>query len=371
MANFQGDLGLRVSQARNRAGMTQEALASASGIPRSAIAKIELGLRRVGAVELVDLAGALGQRVEWLLTDAPAAVVAHRTRLDPELNVATIDKELERIARDARLVFELHPGLVPVEVPRQEIPASNKDAEALAKRARKLAGLKDSEVVEDTSVTASRLGLFAFSAPLGPETADAASTRVGAGGVALVNSTNAVGRRRLALAHELGHFLIRDDYTVDWRIAEHAASDRTETLLDRFARAFLLPDKALGRQWVEVRDEHSVRTSAVIIASRFHVDMSTLASRLRELNIAGVDETNSIYGVKTGKADITGYDLKVTYEMEGRTVAPAYAKAILEAYLKERISADRATDLLYGTFDFAELPERGVRHADEIWSLFS
>ncbi len=80
---------------------------------------------------------------------------------------------------------------------------------------------------------------------LGPESADAASIMLVDGGVALVNGCLHVGRRRLAVVHELAHYLFADEYTVDWKIAEDAA-DTWEARLDRFARAMLF---ATGRNW--------------------------------------------------------------------------------------------------------------------------
>ena len=68
------------------------------------------------------------------------------------------------------------------------------------------------------------------------------------GGVCLVNSHNKVGRRRLALAHELGHYLLQDEYTVDWRVTDGGVG--LESRLDRFARALLLPAQGLR----EMRD---------------------------------------------------------------------------------------------------------------------
>jgi Zn-dependent peptidase ImmA (M78 family)/DNA-binding XRE family transcriptional regulator len=365
------DVGTRIAKARDLAGLTQEQLAAASGVPRTVIAKIERSHRRVGALELVDIAGGLGIRVEWLLSEAPAGVVAHRTRLDPELDVASIDQELEKVARDASLVFELDSSLVPPTIPVEQVPTTSAEAESLAKKARSLAKLKADQPVYDLVGTAAKLGLFAFSAPLGADTADAASTIVAPGGVALINSTNSVGRRRLALAHELGHYFVRDDYAVDWRVAEHSSSDKTEVLLDRFARAFLLPAPALGARWKQALDLHSVRTAAVITASHFNVDMSTLARRLVETNFASHDESNAIRGVKTLKADIVEHDLKVTYEMAGRSVSVAYAKSVLRMYSAERISAERALDVLFGAFAGEDLPPLQEPHADEIWSLLS
>ena len=63
----------------------------------------------------------------------------------------------------------------------------------------------------------SGIGLLAFSRDVGKDTADAGTILLRRGGVSLINSHMKVGRRRLALAHELGHYLVADDYTVDGR----------------------------------------------------------------------------------------------------------------------------------------------------------
>lgn len=44
-----GTIGRRIADARGRAGLTQEELARAIGLDRSALAKIETGIRRVTA----------------------------------------------------------------------------------------------------------------------------------------------------------------------------------------------------------------------------------------------------------------------------------------------------------------------------------
>ena len=83
---------------------------------------------------------------------------------------------------------------------------------------------------------------------LGVDAADAATILLRSGGSSLVISDNKVGRRRLALAYELGHYLAQDQYTVDWRVADQANED-IEARLDRFARSFLLPEAGLRESW--------------------------------------------------------------------------------------------------------------------------
>ncbi|MBW9110151.1 helix-turn-helix domain-containing protein [Microbacterium ureisolvens] len=369
MADSSAAVGARVAQARESANMTQQQLAVESGIERTALAKIERGLRRVGALELVDIAGALGVRVEWLLTDAPAAVVAHRTRQDPDLELASIDKHLERIARDVAVVCGLVPSLTSDQLDARDLPKTGSEAEALAESTRKAAGLNPTEPVPHLVDTVARVGLLAFSMPLGAETADAASTLLESGAVALINSTNSVGRRRLALAHELGHYLVKDDYTVDWSVADHAGSDRTEILLDRFARAFLAPKLGFTRFWNDVRSRHDLRTAAVLTGSEFNIDMSTIARRLLELELASSDDAQNIRSVRTTKADIVEYNLKVTYELDGTTLSSAYVKSLLGLYSNERLSAERTLQLLLGTFDRDDLPPLRTVRDDELWSL--
>lgn len=177
----------------------------------------------------------------------------------------------------------------------------------------------------------------------------------------------AVGRRRLALAHELGHYLIADEYTVDWRVGTRTDSHRTEFLLDAFARALLMPADSLLRQWGELVERESVRVAAVRIASMYRVDMSTLAARLSDLELATRDQLSLIRDTRTTYADIIENDLAVSFDLEGTTLPRRYEKAVLALFRSERISAERAIDLLHGTVKEAGLPA-GRLHSP-VWTV--
>ena len=71
-------VGERVAEARAESGLTQAQLASAVGLERSALAKIETGVRRVSAVELVAIARELRRRVEWFVEPGPPSIVSYR-----------------------------------------------------------------------------------------------------------------------------------------------------------------------------------------------------------------------------------------------------------------------------------------------------
>lgn len=371
MAQYSEIVGARIAEARERRGLTQRDLADESGIERSALAKVERGLRGVGALELAALARALDTRLEWFLSDEPRALASHRVGVDAGLSLSTIDKELERLARDVEFVTSLDAALLEGAVDPLEAPASGVAAEDLAGRARGMCGLDARAPVHALDEAMTGLGLLVFSIPLGKETADAATTLLERGAVALVNSALAVGRRRLAAAHELGHYLIADDYTVDWRVGDHSGSERTEVLLDRFARSFLAPREGLSQTWVDARSNHDLRTSAVLAASRFRIDMSTLARRLQELDLANEAECGEVRNFRTTKADIVDHELVVPYDLGGSALPRKYERAVLTLYRGERISAERALSLLRGTFQPEDLPPVRPAHEGEIWSIVS
>jgi Zn-dependent peptidase ImmA (M78 family) len=245
-------------------------------------------------------------------------------------------------------------------------PSTHAQAEELAVRIRTERECKPGEPIGDLVSFVADVGLMAFSFDLGADTADAGTVLLRDGGVCLVNSHNRIGRRRLALAHELGHYLVADQYTVDWRVADQNGD--IEARLDRFARALLLPEAGLRAVWLEHRMSQDIREAAVLTASEYRVDMATLARRLRELGLIDADVAASIRQVSTTRTDIIEFGLNVPTEMEGTTLPVVFQKAVLRLFRDERISRERALILLQGTFDDDDLPARRPRREDEIWT---
>src|SRR5262249_27063081 len=149
-----------------------------------------------------------------------------------------------------------------------------------------------------------------------------------AGGVSVINGDLRVGRRRLALAHELGHYLIADPYTTDWRVASTEA-DALEAHLDRFARALLLPEADLRERWAQwiTTPGETLRDAAVGAGSHYQVDMATLARRLTELGLVDPGQINDIREVQTKKADIVEKNLVVPRELEPVSLPRTYEQA--------------------------------------------
>lgn len=372
-------LGERIREARKRADLSQEDLGRMVDLDRTAVNKIEGGFRRVTALELSDIATATGVRMSTFFEEPLPAIVSHRSSQGLDTADSQIDALLSKLAGEVEFVRSLGAGpldlLASGAVPDGGVAqlSSNEEAEALASKARTLMGLAEDAPIESVTEGVAQLGLLAFSRDIGKDTADAGTILLRRGGVSLINSHMKVGRRRLALAHELGHYLVADDYTVDWRMVDQRdQSVPREALFDRFARALLLPAVAVGREWREWSARSGERSAAIRLASEFRVDMATLATRLRELGLADAEAAKSVRTCHTTKSDIVEMNLHVPLEeLQGTTVPQPFAAAVLQLVKAERISRERALDLLQGTFDESELPRPRERRSDEIWNFVS
>ena len=360
------DLGARIAAARHDLGLTQAACAERVGLDRSALAKIETGRRRVSATELVQLAQALEMRVEWFFEDAPQAVLSRRNAAEPGAPSPAVDRFTERIVREVEFLQSAG-GIELAATPEMEFPMSPEQAEDAATEARRMMGYGYDQPATELGERVAELGVLAFSWKFGETGADGASVLLGCGGVAVVNGSCQTGRRRLTLAHELGHCLFGDEYSTDWRVAE-APSAKQEGRIDRFARALLLPAPLMKDRW---RGGEDVRVDALRLASEFRVDMTTLARRLDELGVASPQELAKVRATRTRRSDIVELGLVVADELSPPLLPRAYVKAVLNSYRREEISSARAQGLLINTWDEDDLPDLPSLPADAVWSFVS
>ncbi|MFC0006968.1 helix-turn-helix domain-containing protein [Micromonospora siamensis] len=363
-------MGRRIAEARARTGLTQEELAAQISIDRSALAKIEKGSRRVSALELARIAHVLQERIEWFVLDTPPAIVSHRNVTEPGAASPAIDQVAERIAWHVEFVDKNDDRLALVSPEFMARPRSPEEVEKAAATARRLLRLDTSEPCFDVSKRLAHVGLFTFAFDLGADAADAASLHLRQGGIALINGHLHVGRRRLAAAHEFGHYLFADEYTVDWRVGESEDDAAWEARLDRFGRALLLPPQAVRASWSTLRSQgDDLRTASVKLASAFRVDMSTLARRLLELELVPPSEAHRVRQTRTTRADIIEFNLLVNDELAAPHLPQAYQAAVLRLYRQETVTAARATDLLFDTWDEDDLPELPKLPQSAVWNL--
>lgn len=361
------DLAARITEYRVRAGLRQQDLAQAAGLDRTALAKIENGQRRVTALELDALANALEIRIDWFFELPAEALVAYRSALDPEAPTSSMDQLVESASRNASLVLDLAEESFPPLVGEPRELRGRTDAESFAASARGWMGVSRDEPLMHIGDVAVKAGILTFTNDLGPNAPEAASLVGASAGVAVVNGHLRVGRRRLAAAHEIGHLLTRDGYRVDWRI-DAPDQQEWETRLDQFARALLLPERALQIAWARSY-EGGIREAAIRVASEYQVDMATLSRRLLDLDLASSAEANSIRQLRTSRSDIISFDLVVREDLVAPYAPRAYQQAVLRLYQADRLSSDRTADLLMGTLSEADLPARPPLPENAAWSL--
>lgn len=345
------DLGRRVAQGRDAAGLTQAELAEAIGIDRTAVAKIESGARRVSATELVALASVLDRPVDWFVIESPSAVVSRRQ--DPAVGgrSRSLDAYVERISRDAE--FLLGEGVLSArERHSLPMPMDYAQAEALAESARSLMGVPRGPLM-DLQAAVENVGLLGFSLDLGAENGDGAYISLDGWGVAVVNGSVDPGRRRFDLAHELGHHLVGDAYAPELDVM---TDGQTERMLNAFVPYVLMPREDITEVWADF-SQADRRLGAIAIATRFRASWTAVCSHLCNLGLIDTEERGSLSGAPPRKGDMLELGERWVTELEPPSVPPDYGRRVVGAYRTGKLTAAKSIDLLWGTIQERDLPE--------------
>jgi hypothetical protein len=173
-------------------------------------------------------------------------------------------------------------------------------------------------------------------------------------GVAVVNGEIDPGRRRATLAHELGHHLFGDAYSVDWGTDTSA----TEQALDAFAGFLLLPRVGVSERWQALRTEYTARQSAIVISAEFRVNWSSALRHLRQYELITRDEKILLESRSPTRADYLECGVRVSEELQPPYIPTGVAAAAIRAYRSHRISGERVIAMLRGQVHIDELPAR-------------
>lgn len=345
-------LGERLLRAREVAGMTQDGLGRSVNLDRTAISRLEAGERKLSVPELVAIAAVLGRPLSYFVSPPVPAVVSRRTdTTQAHETTHALDIELETFAADVGALMEM--GLV-IPTGRPAVGRTPRDhaaAEQLALASRRLLGLGD-RAIQDLGETCQRLGLHVFSAALGAGGPDGGCVEVGDDpdvlGVAVINGDAPAGRRRMTLAHELGHWLCGDTY--DMR-----ASVDDERMLNAFAIYFLAPRSGVVEVWN--RDPHgSTRDRALAVGAAFRLSWSAVVSHLRNLGLVDHLERSALIADEPRAGDYLRLGLSWVDEFAAPHLSPGFVAACLDGYVTGRLTSSRTIELLRHTLPAEELP---------------
>ena len=360
-------LGERLARARDAAGMTQEGLGRAVHLDRTAISRLEAGDRKLSVPELVAIAAALGRPLSYFVSPPVPAVVSRRS--DPTQAHETthaLDIELETFAADLRTLVEMA-LVVPVGRPVSErTPRDHVAAEILAQTCRRSLSFEN-EPIQDLGETCERLGLHSYSAPLGSGGPDGGCVEVGDGpdvvGAAVVNGDAPAGRRRMTLAHELGHWVSGDAY-------DQGASADDERMISSFAIHFLAPRAGVQEVWGR-NPERVIRDRALAVGAMFRLSWSAAVGQLRNLGLIDSRQRAALIDDEPRSGDYKRLGLSWTDELASPYVSPGFASACLNGYVSGRLTESRCLELLRSTVAEPDLPRQQPMTLDDLRQSFT
>ena len=297
--------------ARKSLGMTQQEVASALGISRSAISLIESGKRRVSSSELAQLANLYHKTISELLDSEAVSTpdgfaVLFRAKEISKEDRMQIAEFQDLCKRYAALEKRIYGRLLEWKVPSYKRPSpylsyyrQRRAAEELAIKERRRLGLGIAPI-KDIFTLLEKQGVRIFNLPLSHRISGGSTYSEEFGPCILINANHSI-RRVFTATHEYFHCLVDRDIVAN--VCEESnyrkRQSRKESIAEYFAECFLMPRESVVESYY-VYTGYGNRTDAtdVVLLSRdFGVSYSAMLVRLKNLNLV----TNSDY-VELGKA---------------------------------------------------------------------
>jgi Zn-dependent peptidase ImmA (M78 family)/DNA-binding XRE family transcriptional regulator len=351
--------GDRLKLARKKAGFSLRTLSEVldGRVSAQAIGKYERGAIMPSSGTLLALAKTLEVSLDYLMGTQIHAIEGVAFRKKSETSVkdrarveAAVIEHVERY-----LTIENILGLDSAEwhrpVDQQRID-SIKDAAELAKQVREAWQLGESPIPNMTELLEEHgLKVLITSLPDGVPGMTCMIQRSGdfpSLPVIVVNKKHALERRRLTLAHELGHRLIADRSPV-----EH------EKAANYFASAFLVPENHLKRAIGEHRKALGY-AELVQLKRMYRLGAAALLVRLRDIGI--IADSTLVYAFKTFANDWRRKEpgpLEEESQRGTREPAQRFERLCYWALAEKFISPSKASELLQRPLKQIEIAMKG------------
>lgn len=289
----QAEVGERLKVAREAAKITQAQAAEVIGVARTTLVAIEGGQRRVRLQEVQTLARLYGTSVNGLLRQgALKAALAPRFRK----LVTGADEDSDSAAHllanlveaEAELENLLGVHRVRNDPPERPILGGNVvvQAEQDALELRQWLGLGNRPVQDMASLLELELGVRVYVRRLRGRVSGLFAYHEQFGACMLFNADHPRERRAFTAAHELGHFVSTRREPEILHLGE-AETSREERYANAFARAFLMPPRAVMQKFKEVTAGASklARRHVIVLAHFFAVSREAMVRRLEEIEL--------------------------------------------------------------------------------------
>ena len=408
-------LGNRLRMARERRGLSQQAVATALDLPRTAVTNIESGSRTVSTLELTRLAELYGYSAAVFLgaNEEPGAedlaVVLHRAL--PEMEHApAVERAVQRVldlycegAVLRRLLDHTTEQAIPTYAANMTaVGDAIRQGENVAQEERRRLGLGTAPI-RSIAAFISDQGIWTAATKL-PDSLSGLFVHHPTVGLAiLVNRQHWPVRRHFSYVHEYAHALFDRSETVMTTRRENA-SELMEKRANAFAAAFLMPPGGVAEHLTQINKGHPSRLAQIIfdvatnskieaeirprpgsqaityqdvagLAHHFGVSFEATVWRLKSLNHISARETARLIDQKDiGKKYIKFLGFQELIEEGTPPAAPEQEqelrsqliRLVIEAYRQEEISRGRLIEISrkigVDSDDLLELAE--AAHAD-------
>lgn len=287
MSIDQATLASRLKTSREAAALTQDEVAKALGIARTAIVQIESANRAVSSLELEKLARLYRRDISDFFASAPRQpdedpfVVLHRIAPGIEDDPA-IKKQIDHCLQLCREGKELEKLLGRPQrsgPPAYCLPSPKNTGEAVmqgtqvAAQERQRLGIGDTSI-SDIAELINNHGVWATGVELPDEMSGLFVNHSSIGMVVLVNINHANTRIRFSYAHEYGHALMDKDRagTIS---SKSNSKDLTEQRANAFAAALLMPSQGIEKALVKLQKGQPSRVDQAVfdVATEQSIDV--------------------------------------------------------------------------------------------------
>jgi len=332
-------VGKRIAQARKSASLSLRSLAEKVGVSQTTISKYEKEQSTPDSTMLIALAKALGVKVAYFFkvnTNIELTNLEYRKRKVSQKELESIKSKVINFVERRFELESLYPKAesikfeVPNGLPKYIQFQYNIDEVAL--KLREIWNLGEDPIADLSEILESK-GIKVFMIDESAKNNFDGLAGLANGEQIITISKDWTGdRQRFTLAHELGHLILEG--RLDSNIDEERASDR-------FAGAFLLPEKALKEKLGEKRKSLEIAELAMIKAE-FGVSMQVVFIRANQVKIISYEYSNRLW--KLFKKE--GWDIKEPSEPYPKEKVQRFKQLVLRAVSEECISESKGAELL-------------------------
>ena len=311
--------------ARTFKGFTLAQLGSIIGVTRQYINQLEQGTRKPNKETIGALADALGTTESFFSNPTYSdntSVYSHHFRRLKKTKLSTIEQVIAHGVFFRRLVSFLEQE---IKFPEVDIPQMEADtllqAEIAAKKCRQYWGLTADQPISNVARVVESAGGVIVGFPGLNGDIDALSVDWARPLIVRSSFKASITRFRWDIGHELGHAVLHRDI--------QTGDEHTESIANRFAAAFLLPESSFRKHFPKKRGKLEI-SSLFAMKKDWKVSVQAMLYRALELSLINRAEYKSsmVYLSKRGFKKLEPFE--PDHEEKGEVLADALAH--LEAH---------------------------------------